>query len=352
MKSYKVVGVMSGTSLDGLDIALCEFSKNSHNWNGKILKADTIAYSQQWRERLDNANQLSGYELIKLDTEFGHFIGTEIKKFLSKKKGKADFISSHGHTVYHQPAEKITFQLGNGAAIAAAASLTTISNFRVLDVALHGQGAPLVPIGDQMLFSDYDYCLNLGGFANVSYSWYKKRIAYDVCPVNIVINRLAQQLGHEYDKDGELARQGKINDALLKELNKIDYYNTPAPKSLGREWVDDVFNGVLAKHKCSITDQLRTIYEHIAFQMYRVFSGTASKKILLTGGGTHNKFLVELIGNRIEYKLAIPEKEIIDFKEAYIFAFLGVLRMRQEYNCLSSVTGARHDNVGGNIFII
>jgi anhydro-N-acetylmuramic acid kinase len=352
MRRYKVVGVMSGTSLDVLDMAICEFEKPNDHWKSKICYAETLEYSQDWKERLSNAYHLSGYDLIKLDSEYGHFIGKNIKKFLEKYRAKVDFISSHGHTIFHNPKDAITYQLGSGAAIAASSSITTISNFRALDVALKGQGAPLVPIGDVYLFGEYDYCLNLGGFANVSYNWYKKRVAYDICPVNIVINALSQELGMDFDNDGNEARKGKVNDVLLKSLNKLAFYHQEHPKSLGREWVEKNIQPLTDNCTLTVQDKMRTFYEHVVFQLSRVFTGATSKKILVTGGGAHNKFLIELLKLKTNLKIILPENEIINYKEAMVFAFLGVLRMREENNCLSSVTGATHDCLGGNIFKI
>jgi len=350
MKKYKVLGIMSGTSMDGIDYALCEFVKNDDSWECKISAAETIPYSNEWEKKLGNCHNLSGYELLKLDMEYGYYIGENAKNFLKRNGLKADFISSHGHTVFHNPKEKVTFQIGNGAAIASASSLTTVCNFRILDVALHGQGAPLVPVGDAILFSDYDYCLNLGGFANISFLWYKKRVAFDICPVNIAINNLSRQLGKGFDEDGNIGRQGKVDMPLLKALNSLPFYKELNPKSLSREWTEEFFFPLFNHDHLSIHDKIRTLYEHIAFQISRILTGKSSKKILITGGGAHNKFLIELIKSKTNMKITIPDKQIINFKEALIFAFLGILRMRNEYNCLSSVTGSRHDNIGGVIY--
>ncbi len=352
MKKYRVIGVMSGSSLDGLDIALCEFEKSDDSWKSNICDAATINYSQEWKDRLWNAYHLSGYDLTKLDLEYGYYIGHNIKSFIKSQKSKIDFISSHGHTVFHNPDDKLTLQIGNGSAITAITCITTICNFRVLDVALNGQGSPLVPIGDMLLFNDYDYCLNLGGFANVSYDWYRKRFAYDICPVNFIINYVSKQLGLEFDEDGNEAAKGQFQEKLYKSLNQLPYYKQEAPKSLSREWVENQFLPVLDKFQYSIHDKLRTIYEHIAFQLSRSFTGSTSKKIFITGGGTHNKFLIKLLNKHINHKIIIPDKLIVDYKEAFVFAFLGVLRMREENNCLASVTGATHDNIGGVIFKI
>jgi anhydro-N-acetylmuramic acid kinase len=352
MKKFKVIGVMSGTSLDGLDIALCEFEKVDDNWKSSINDAVTIRYDDLMREKLNRAHHLNGYDLSKFDIDYGVYIGKQIKDFIKNKKVKVDFISSHGHTVFHNPKELITLQIGNGAAIAATTFISTVANFRILDVVLNGQGAPLVPIGDQLLFNEYDYCLNLGGFANISYSWYRKRLAFDICPVNIVINKLAHELDLEFDKDGIEARKGMVHVKLLKELNQLSYYNQNPPKSLGREWVEEFFYKIVEKYDLSINDALRTIYEHIVFQVSRSLTGSVNKKVLITGGGAHNIFLIELLKKCTNHKIIVPNKLLVDYKEALIFAFLGVLRMREEYNCLSSVTGATHDNIGGAIYKI
>jgi anhydro-N-acetylmuramic acid kinase len=352
MKKFKVIGVMSGTSLDGLDVAVCEFEKIDEGWKSKIIEAKTVKYNSDIHEKLSNAHYLSGYDLSKFDVDYGIYIGKQIKEFLKHTKHKVDFIASHGHTVFHNPKESFTLQIGNGAAIAATTFLTTVADFRIMDVVLNGQGAPLVPIGDQLLFSDFDYCLNLGGFANISYTWYRKRTAYDICPVNIIINKIASLLSLEYDKDGLEARKGKIHEPLLKELNRLSYYSLEAPKSLGREWVENCFIPVVDKYALPANDTLRTVYEHIAFQISRSLTGSTNKKVLVTGGGAHNIFLIELIRKKSDHKIIIPDKLLVDYKEALIFGFLGVLRMREENNCLSSVTGATHDSIGGAVYKI
>ncbi|MBN2520726.1 MAG: anhydro-N-acetylmuramic acid kinase [Bacteroidales bacterium] len=344
---------MSGTSGDGLDLALCYFEKKNNTWNYKILDAITRPYDEEWKNKLKNAHQYNAFHLIKLHNEYGEFIGHEITHFFRNKKIRLDFIASHGHTIYHQPIDKITFQLGSGATIAAKTQITTISDFRTLDVALGGNGAPLVPIGDEILFGNYDFCLNLGGFSNVSFRENNKRMAFDICPVNYILNLLAKKLENEIDKEGRLGKKGKINQNLLEELNNIEYYTDVLPKSLSREWVENVMLPLLNLYDIPVIDKLRTIYEHIAIQIYNSIIYRSGKNILITGGGAHNAFLMELIKKYIiEKNIIVPDKLIINYKEALIFAFLGVLRMRDEHNCLSSVTGASNDNIGGVIYKI
>jgi len=348
-KGYRIVGVMSGTSCDGLDMALCSFSRQNNEWKYVIERAKTIPYSREWKEKLQTAHTLSGYDLLQLHNAYGYYIGEEVKKFAGNDN-HIDFISSHGHTIFHQPSEGLTFQLGNGACIAAVTNLTTVCDFRTLDVAMKGQGAPLVPVGDLHLFTDYHYCLNLGGFANISYSWHNKRIAYDICPVNIALNYLARQTGEEFDKDGIRASKGEINIKLLKELNSLRYYYKKYPKSLSREWFEKEFLPVIEKYRCSVETKLRTLCEHIAIQLSNAVKSSQIKKVLVTGGGAHNKFLISRFKQMTNQLVVIPNNYLIDYKEALIFAYLGLLRMRGEHNCLSSVTGAKLNHSGGVIY--
>jgi anhydro-N-acetylmuramic acid kinase len=345
---YLVLGIMSGTSLDGLDLAAVEFYRQASQWNYTIIATELVDYSGEWKEKLKNAHNLSGAQLTGLHSEYGRFIGREAKRFLNFHKLSPDLIASHGHTVFHQPRRGITLQIGNGAFIAAETGITTVADFRAGDVALGGQGAPLVPVGDRLLFSAYDYCLNLGGFANISFEQDQKRIAFDVCPVNFILNHLAEMMGKSFDENGNLGRAGVLNEALLERLNRLEFYMQMPPKSLGREWMDEYFLPELQASGISVTDKLRTVYEHIAFQIER--SVPKPGKILVTGGGTFNLFLIERMKERVKGEISIPGTQLILFREALIFAFLGLLRFLEEFNCLASVTGARRNSSGGVIF--
>ena len=378
-KSYNAIGLMSGTSADGLDIAMCKIE--APDWSFSIVKTKTISYSgTSWPERFTGAKTASGYTLMELHRDFGRFCGKEINKFLDeyrkenpgskttdeKSRIDCDIIASHGHTIFHQPDRGITLQIGDGAEIAAVTGLTAISDFRRLDVALGGQGAPLVPIGDEYLFGRYDYCLNIGGFANISFRKNGKRLACDICPANIVLNPLAGSLGMEYDKGGELARSGKIDHSLLDSLESIDFYRLKGPRSLGKEWTDKIFSPIISRSEASEKDKLRTVSEHIASQIAGVIhknqtgvkakytstaNNTSGTEMLITGGGARNKFLVGLISEKVApVRVIVPDKQLVDFKEAVVFALLGVLRIRNEINCLASVTGAGRDNSGGIIY--
>lgn len=350
MQTYKAIGIMSGTSLDGLDIVLCDFIFND-KWNFKIIKSETIEYSEDWKNKLSKASELNGYNLFSLHKEYGQFIGKSINTFLQDSDNKIDLIASHGHTVFHQPEKKLTLQIGDGHEIAATTGITTISDFRSMDIALGGQGAPLVPIGDELLFPEYDFCLNIGGFANISFKENNNRIAYDICPANIILNLLANKLGQPYDKNGALGFLGKLNTDLLNKLNIIEYYHKKHPKSLGKEWLDHTVLSILNLSEISISDKLRTLYEHIAMQISTALPQNKTSKTLVTGGGAYNKLLINLIKQKTASMIIIPDSNIIEFKEALIFAFLGVLRIRGQINCLSSVTGATKDISSGIIHL-
>jgi anhydro-N-acetylmuramic acid kinase len=355
MKTYKVIGIMSGTSLDGLDLAYCHFVKEKDHWIFEILKAETIEYDAGRRVELTKIMEKSALDITLLHAGLGSFIGKEVTHFIKKHSLSPDFISSHGHTIFHQPASSVTLQIGSGAHISAGCGLPVVCDFRSLDVALGGQGAPLVPIGDKLLFSDYEFCLNLGGIANVSFEHHKKRIAFDICPVNIVMNQLALSLGRPFDEGGLLAKKGKVNNELLQQLNGCDFYRQAYPKSLGKEWVDKNIFPLLQASQISVEDKLCTFCEHIAIQIDAVIKTaglSSSSKMLVTGGGAFNTFLIERLKQISSGKVnvMVPDKNTVNFKEALIFAFLGVLRVRNEVNCLSSVTGASKDNVGGALY--
>jgi len=353
---YFVIGLMSGTSLDGLDLAFCEFEKKDNRWSYLIHQAETYPYTREWKERLSSIESAAAVDFAMTDASYGHLLGKCAKDFIENHQIRPDFIASHGHTIFHQPQNRFTTQIGKGSAIAAETGLPVVSDFRSADVALGGQGAPLVPIGDRLLFSDYEYCLNLGGFANISFEKNGNRIAFDVCPANIVLNSIAEKAGAYYDDGGEMARKGIILPGLLEKLNLLPYYTRQAPKSLGKEWalaeiqpLIDVALTLPASDSL-LCDLLATFCEHIAIQVARIVCPMPGEKILITGGGAFNKFLIERIAQHIRAEIELPDNKTINFKEALIFAFLAVLRWRNEVNCLMSVTGAARDSVGGAIY--
>jgi anhydro-N-acetylmuramic acid kinase len=351
-ETYNVIGLMSGTSLDGLDIAFCRFVLNEGQWSFEIIKASTISYDEAMKQKLRSLEIATGEDFQLAHNEFGAYLGLRVSDFIIRHGLRPDFISSHGHTVFHQPENRLTVQIGAGNAIAAKCGLPVVCDFRSLDVALGGQGAPLVPVGDRLLFPQYDYCLNLGGFANISFENKGNRMAYDICPVNIVMNEIAERLGKHYDEDGAFAGEGLLSNYLLNELNQLPFYKQAGegPKSLGKDWVLKNVDPLFDKYEIDDRDLLHTFCEHIAVQVGRAVNDKRKGKMLVTGGGSYNSYLIGRIRENCRQEIIVPEKEVIEFKEALIFAFLGVLRMRNEINCLKSVTGANRDNCGGAVY--
>jgi anhydro-N-acetylmuramic acid kinase len=347
---YTLMGLMSGTSLDGLDVAICSFKEKKDIWSYKILFAKTIPYDKIWKERLAKAHKLSSNELINLDRQYGNFLARVINEILDETGLKPQIVASHGHTVFHVPSQGYTFQVGYGANISAGTGLPVVCDFRSTDIALGGQGAPLVPAGDKLLFTEYDSCLNLGGFANISFDIDGQRNAMDICPVNIILNRFANSYGCEFDKNGNIGRKGKTNSALLSNLDDIDFYKSEMPKSLSREWLEGVFIPLTDSAGCSEQDKFHTVYQHIAKQIGKIIEDFNIEKVLVTGGGTYNGFLMELIGKLTNARIIIPDKNTIEFKEALVFAFLGLLKSLNRINCYASVTGARSDSCCGVMY--
>ena len=349
-ETYNVIGVMSGTSLDGIDLAHVHFSIVDGKWSFDIYETETVSYDNDWLNKLKIAIDFSEDKLKELNKDYTVLLADSIKTFIKKHQlQKLDAVCSHGHTILHQPQNGFTLQIGNLPEIANHCHQTVVCDFRVQDILLGGQGAPLVPIGDRILFSEYDFCLNLGGFSNVSFEQNDTRIAFDISPVNTVLNFYANQLGLDYDDKGQLAGSGKVNSDLFNELNALEYYKKQFPKSLGFEFVKEIVLPLIDKYNIPIEDKLNTFTEHITFQI-AVALPNKKGKLLATGGGVYNAFLIERLKFCLpELEIIIPDKKTIEFKEALIFALLGVLKLRNEINALSSVTGAKHDHSSGII---
>lgn len=348
MKEPLAIGLMSGSSLDGLDLALVRFTNDEGRYSYAILEAETMPYPTAWCERLAKAFLSKPEDLKPLDLDYGTYLGQCVASFAKKHNAKPDFIASHGHTVFHRPEKRYTLQIGNGQAIADSCGFLTINDFRTEDVLKGGQGAPLVPIGDKLLFGDYDICLNIGGIANLSYNLNGRRIAYDICIANQALNWLAQHEGFDYDKDGVLARSGKIDEALLNSLNDHEFYRQKPPKSLGREFFESNQKQQLGLY--ATKDAMSTFVEHIAMQIGQSISSLQPGKMLVTGGGAHNTFLIERIQHYTKHLVVVPDNQTVDYKEALIFAFLGLLRLEGRPNVLCSVTGAPSDSCSGHIW--
>lgn len=339
---------MSGTSLDGLDLALCDFYQEDGRVHFKLLATETIIYQSHWKHQLESAFNDKAEDYFKLHHHYGEFIGESVNYFLHKHHRKADYIASHGHTVFHQPHIGFTTQIGCGATIAATTGISTICDFRSLDVALDGQGAPLVPLGDRDLFYKHESCLNIGGIANVSFTKDGVTKAYDICIANMALNYLAQLNGKQYDDNGHMAEKGNVSRILLHQLLDIDTHQ----KSLGREWFEEYFLPLINAYSISVEDKLATFVEYSAMKISDCLNQNKINSVLITGGGAYNFFLIERIRDKFNGEIEIPADQLIQFKEAIIFAYLGYLRVQHQINTLSSVTGASKNSTGGCIYLV
>lgn len=356
MHIYKVIGLMSGTSLDGLDLAYCHIWKKLDRWEFQIIETKSFSYDQETFGKLKKSIYLPADELLIFHNTYGTWLGEQAKHFIGEHNLEVDFISSHGHTTHHQPAKGLTFQIGSGQHLANASGHKVVCDFRTNDVALGGQGAPLVPIGDRLFFSGYDFCLNLGGISNISFEKNGKRLAYDIGLANMILNHITQKVGLAYDEDGQLARKGRLNKEMLQQLNALKFYNLPFPKSIGFEWFVEKVVPIVDSNEDSMENLLHTAVYHICEQVALQVQQQAIKKentLLVTGGGALNSFLIETLQEKLgaTIKMETPSKTLIEFKEALVFALMGVLRLEQEINCLSSVTGAKRDSSSGVVYL-
>ena len=347
---------MSGTSLDGLDIAYCHFQEEASGWTFAIKETHHLPYQKERREALRNAISLSILDHLQLHHKYGNWLGQQVREFVNKYDLETDLIASHGHTSHHRPDQGITMQLGSGQHLANASGILTVCDFRTKDVALGGQGAPLVPIGDHLLFGRYTFCLNLGGISNISFQHQGKRIAYDIGVANMLLNHIANKAGMSYDEGGARASMGNVNKALLEALNQLPYYKQPFPKSTGYEWFLSAIVPLVEKCRDSLNNLLCTAVHHITDQVAAQVSmhlNPENNSLLVTGGGAHNHYLIELLTKKLqgEAEVVVPEKTLVDFKEALVFGLMGVLRMEQRTNVLASVTGASGDSVSGVIYL-
>lgn len=342
---------MSGTSLDGVDVLCADFTFENNTWQYHILAAKTYSYSEMWLARLQHLPNESAVNFAKTHAFYGRYLGQLVQTFLKETGLQADLVASHGHTIFHQPGNGFTTQIGDGAALSAYCGLPVVCDFRSLDVALDGQGAPLVPVGDALLFAQYDACLNLGGFSNISFKQNNVRLAFDVSPCNLILNAVAQDLGFAYDNKGMLAQTGQVNSMLLDQLNALPFYAQLGAKSLGIEWLNQHFWPLVKSTKTiTETDLLATFTQHIAVQIAKVLHENAITEVLVTGGGALNEFLVQQLQEKTNAQLIVPEIELVQFKEALIFAFLGVLRINNQHNVLQAVTGSKQNHIGGAVY--
>lgn len=356
MEVYSILGMMSGTSLDGLDLALCNFWKKEGRWAFEIVRADTISYSEEMKAKLKDAIFLDAESLLAFHFQYGTFLGRQASDFLGEDRENIKLVASHGHTVHHQPGKGISFQLGAGQTLANACELQVVCDFRSLDVSLGGEGAPLVPMGDKTFFADYSHCLNLGGISNVSFDVDGRRMAYDIGIANMLLNYLSAREGMAYDEEGKMARSGQLEPGLFKALNNLEYYNLPYPKSTGFEWFRSAILPLMEGSASSNADLLHTSVHHIGYQIAKEIKAhhtAGNHSLLITGGGAYNKFLIETLTHYLgsDWKITIPDQVLVSFKEALIFAFMGLLRSKGEVNVLSSVTGASRDSCSGVVYL-
>ena len=361
--TYRAIGIMSGSSLDGLDICFAELDESGGKWTYDIKAAACMPYSDEWVSKLKNAIQLNAKDYMRLHTAYGHYIGGQVNAFIDEYNlhHRVQLIASHGHTTFHEPHNKMTGQIGDGAAIAATTGLNVVSDLRAMDVALGGQGAPIVPIGEKLLLGNHQYFLNLGGIANISANLPGNYVAFDVCPANRVLNMLVQEMGHDYDEGGAIAAKGIVNQQLLEQLNGLDFYAAPYPKSLANDFGTDVVFPLIKAAGLSVPDALRTCVEHVAVQIKKAVELLADgqeqvsgSSMLVCGGGTLNDFQIERLRGvlaPLNIEVVVPDKTLIEFKEALIMALIGVLRWREENNVLHTVTGASRSSIGGAVWV-
>lgn len=361
---YRAIGLMSGSSLDGLDIAFVHLHETAGKWSYEIIKADCYPYSDEWAQKLSGAVNLNARDYLLLHTAYGAHIGELVNKFIAgnQLQYQVQLIASHGHTTFHLPAQKMTGQLGDGAAIAAATGINTVTDLRAMDLALGGQGAPIVPIGEKMLLGDYHFFLNIGGIANISLNDPGNYVAFDICPANRVLNMLASKLGRAYDEGGQIAASGDMDFDLFHKLNALDYYVQAYPKSLANDFGTDVVYPIIQKNGGLTENALRTYVEHICIQirdavemlLQKLNSADTSFRLLATGGGALNNFMIERLQDVLQplnVSVIVPDENLVQYKEALVMALIGVLRWREENNVLASVTGASRNSIGGAVWV-
>ncbi len=346
-KSWTAIGLMSGTSLDGLDIAKARFDIDENgDWNGELLEFECFDYPEELWGGLRGSMEMSALELKYLEKNWSEFAASKV----CEMKLEADLLCSHGHTVFHKPEDGITVQIGSGAILAARTGIPTICDLRSLDVAYGGTGAPLIPMVDRHLFSEYNACVNLGGFSNISISTDEETIAWDMGPCNNLLNLLAREVGKDFDEDGTMAREGLISESLLKELLALEYHDLRPPKSIGMEWFYNSLVPIIANNTgFSLENIMCTCVEYIA---HTITKDLPDGKVLFTGGGARNIFLIERLNKLVDKsEIHIANEPMIDAKEAYGFAFLGLQRWLLMDNVLDSVTGASRPTSSGAIWL-
>lgn len=346
---------MSGSSLDGIDMAYCKI-QTANPYTFTIIAAATSPFSHEEFLMLKNCTPDIHYNYHKEDEMFAKVSAQAINNFLQKNNlPKPDAIASHGHTVFHFPALGKTKQIGSGQLIANLTGCKVIYDFRAADVEAGGQGAPLVPLCDAIFFNNYHACLNIGGIANISFDTPTGRIGFDICGANQLLNYIAQTIDLPFDENGELAAAGFVDEQLLSDLDACAYFQLPYPKSLDNHFVRKYFIERIAAANISANDKLATATYHIAKQIAIIINQQnkvhENYRLLVTGGGAFNVYLIQLIEKLTGIKITLPANEIIQFKEALAMCLMGVEKLQNKPNFLPSVTGAKTAVSGGVVVI-
>lgn len=348
---------MSGSSLDGLDIGIIDIIKKGNELSYEVIRCDTIEYSTEWKKSLTSLPNASAKELANNDMAYSRYMSELIRSFL-KEEDQIDYVSLHGHTLFHEPENGFTYQLGNGGVLSARLGLPVVCDFRSKDIGLGGKGTPLAPIVDSYFYNEYEVLINLGGICNLTFLSKKETIAWDVCPCNQLLNFLSEKMNLAYDKDGLIARNGKLNLDFLNILEKNPYYSEKYPKSLDNQYIKQNIIRELDSYTIPLEDQLHTTCIFVARQIKAAIQMAVKslevawpEKILITGGSAHNAFLIQCIKEHCAPSVvSIPDETIINYKEIILMALCAYLRVNNQENTLSEVTGSSRNSIGGAIY--
>ncbi len=370
------LGLMSGTSADGIDAVLAEFSGKGLRTRVKTLSFETYPFTPEMKKRILKLDCARAEEICEMNFIMGELLAQAASRLMKRAKlspGKVDFIGSHGQTVYHLSGHpwrrNSTLQIGEGAVLAARTGMVTVCDFRPADIAAGGTGAPLVPFADYILFRKKGKpraLLNLGGIANVTVipGTLRQVMAFDTGPANMVIDslvRLQSRGKRKWDDGGQIAGRGKLNEGLLGELMHHPYLRLPPPKSTGREIFGEEFAKDLWKRgrRLSFEDLLATAtfftaasiylgFDRFIFPLFRV------EEIYVSGGGLHNRTLMGFLGKVFNPIPVAPLDDLGvqgDAKEALAFALLADATLQGMASNVPSATGARRPAVLGKIIL-
>jgi anhydro-N-acetylmuramic acid kinase len=348
-----ILGAMSGSSLDGLDLAICSFTDQSIF---TIHNSTTIELPLDLRTKLKNFSTLNAFQIADLDAYFALFSAHSIRDFTNNWIGGISLVVSHGHTLYHNPANAVSWQIGNGGIIAAVTGIDTLCDLRVQDVALGGQGAPLAALVDLNLFKDYTGLLNLGGIANITINQSNTVYSWDISPCNQVFNHLAQKEGKEFDKGGSIARSGKILMELIHKWQENTYFSQMPPKSMDNTWVKENYIKEIDKIDQPVKILMASFAEFVAIQLSKDLKSLDLNpgKILVTGGGAFNAHFISRLKvhlSPLNWVVEVAEESLINYKEAMLMAYMGHRYINKKTNTISTATGAEKDLISGALYL-